>query len=120
MCIVLVEDLVSTVGASCRGIVGTRVKAVLPHTQLKNVLQMLRFGIVEIYLPLADGTAGDPRGGQAGLGQAKAGTQHEHGLPKGIVTLTIRVLRRRHTLCLRQDPEVPDQEWEVTGKQLAT
>ncbi len=49
------------------------------HTQLKKVFEMLGFGIVEASLPLADGTAGNPKPlGQAGLGQANARTQLQH------------------------------------------
>jgi hypothetical protein len=94
-------------------------KDVLLHTQLKNVLEVLSFGIVEASLPLADGTAGDPQeGGQAGLRQAKAGTQLEHSLPKGIVVLTIGVPRHRRAPFLARDPAPPREQCKGMGENM--
>ncbi len=65
-------------------------KDALLHTQLKKVLQMGGFGIVEASLPLADGAVRDSQQvGQVCLRQANAHAQLQHGLPKGIVALTM-------------------------------
>ncbi|HXZ04070.1 MAG TPA: hypothetical protein VEH81_04510, partial [Ktedonobacteraceae bacterium] len=94
---------------------------VLPHTKPNQVLEMFSFGIVAADLPLADGAAGDPQQvGQAGLGQANAGAQIEHDLPKGIVALMIRVPRHRRAPFLARDPAASSQVCEATGKKYAT
>jgi len=88
-----------------------RRKDLLLHTECKKVLQMFGFGIVEASLPLAYGAAGDPQaGGQAGLHQAHAGAQRQHGLPKGVVALTIRVPLHSRAPSLPHDPAAPSQE----------
>ncbi len=96
-------------------------KDVLLHTQLKKVFEMVGFGIAEASLPLADRTAGDPQqGGQAGLRQANARAQLEHGLSKGIVALMIGVPRDGRAPCLPRDLAALSQECEATGKKHAT
>ena len=70
---------------------------------------------------LGDRAARDSkRIGQHGLRQAGAGAQLEHGLPKGIVALTIGVPRHRRPLCLPREPPAPGKQCEATGKKFVT
>ena len=66
------------------------LKDVLLYAQPKKVLEVFGFGIVEASLPLADGAVRDSQQvGQVCLRQANAHAQLQHGLPKGIVALTM-------------------------------
>jgi hypothetical protein len=104
----------------CQGTLGGVSEDVLLHTQLKNVLEVFSFGIVEASLPLADRAAGDSKPlGQASLLQANALAQPQHRLPKGIVVLTIGVPRHGRAPCLPHDPAAaPHQQCEAKGRKM--
>ena len=98
-----------------------RGKGLLPHTQSQQRFEMFSFGITLACLPPSDRFARDAQVfGQIRLRQANVRPQGQHGLPKGIVSLTIGDPLHRSAPSLPRDLQERNQKWEVMGSDMPT
>src|SRR5581483_184428 len=86
----------------------------LLDSQLDKLFKTLGFRITVACFPFRHTASRDAKQiSQSALGKSNAGSECEHGLPKGIVPFTVGEPLHRRTLLLLRDSPTSTRQWEV-------